>query len=363
MLGAGLVVALAPGAAWGQGKPTPVATANVPGIVRAPTNGTVAGGMGGTAARVEVGGKADATGTMKDPTAGTAFDDTTMPGLSQQLTIKVGTAYKKPYNQVKGLPIEVAEGLRYNVQTKAAKANGDRLFSSAGALQSAGTVVLSNALQTVAKNVVTGEAQAQVAGKTALAFAAGLNNDPTFFTKDNPAQPLSIQFVIGAGFSLTAEDPDQTAEALFQLATDRPGEGAILQLDIHIDGSTQSLGLGNIDVLQFNPALFASEQAIQMDLLSQLSFDATTHTLAPLSGEILLYQSDLSPSESSVTATFNYGGIVTAVPEPAALALLGLGGGLLLAALRVGRPRSGRRDAGTRLMATGASREARISAC
>ena len=343
-LGAGLIVALGlvPGAAWGQAK-TPVATANVPGIVRAPTNGTVAGGAGGTAARVEVGGMANGAGTMKDPTAGTAFDDTTTPGLSQQLTIKVGVAYKKPYSQVKGLPIEVAEGLRYNVQTKAAKANGDRLFSSAGALQSAGTVVLSNALQTVTKNVVSGEAQAQVVGKTALAFAAGLNNDPTIFTKDNLSNPLSIQFVIGSGFSLTAEDPAQTAEAFFQLATDRPNEGAILQFDILIDGSTQSLGLGNIDVMQFNPNLFPSALAIQTGLLSALHFDPATHTLTSLTGgEILLYQSDLSPSESSVMATFNYGAIVT-VPEPASLALLGLGGPLLLAARRAVRSRPGRR--------------------
>jgi hypothetical protein len=334
------MVALGAGAAWGQAT-KPTATAIVPGIVRAPTNGTVAGGTGGTAARVEVGGKTDATGTMKDPTAGTAFDDTTTPGLSQQLTIGVGVAYKKPYNQVKGLPIEVAEGLRYNVMTSAAKANGLRLFSSAGALQSAGTVVLSNALQNVAKGSVSGEAQAQVVGKTALAFAAGLNNDPTFFTRDSLSSPLAIQFVIGSDFSLTAEDPAQTAEALFQIATDRPSEGAILQFDIVIDGTTQALGPSNIDVLQFNPTLFSSADAIQSALLAELSFNPMTHTVTPLGGnEIVLYESDLSPSESSVTATFNTGAIVTAVPEPGSLALLGLGASLILAARRAGRARS-----------------------
>lgn len=328
-------------------------------------NAFVIGGRGGTAARAQAGGddrmeNLNGFPLKEDPADGDPFDDTQglgevsgkkVPALNNKLATEIGKKLVDvyPLSRKRGVGSALdARGLDYNVDIDEDKQNGDKLSSTAGPIKSKKTMkqgvvqAEAKAEQEVKNNKVTGKTEAKIVGKGARAFAAALNNDPTVFELEDPGASATIEFVIDSAFLLRADNPLLSALALFELATDRPFEGEILSLAIGIDGTTASESDVAIDVLDFNPTLFASEQAIEDDIRSQLSFDPLSHTLTTaLSEEIVLFAFSLDPLSDPVTVTFNSGALTTAraVPEPATLTLFALGGSVLVLASAVRRRR------------------------
>jgi hypothetical protein len=346
---------------------TQIAKASTSDNITAPLPGvTTTRGTGATAAFGIAGGNSRGVGATRDPAAGGApFDDTVPYGNTTALTrVQTQILGQRLINAYPDMPntgsLAVGESIRYSVSgpsDKVGPALGPLGFAQieSTALATAATVAVSafsegtikslpNATNKMAVDVTGGATASILYGNPfnptvpafGPAFAVGIVKDPITYALTSPGTTSTIFDTLGDStnpFSLQASIPGSSAAVFYDFGTDQTG--LLVSFTIGIDSQTTSKDQAAFTVDYLNPILgFASMTSFENYFLSYLAFDSSDQSLSASTG-IPLFQVGLSDANPSATLWYTEGAVVgVAAPAPGSVTLMGIG--LIgLAAMRV----------------------------
>ena len=310
-------------------------------------------GPGAVCARAEVANPIPPGGTTSDPAAGAGMPCSDMsmigpagalvPIKSQLLTTRNGDRAAGVFGGAGG----VARGraLNYNVTSNNDKPAAARAAANVFTMtQTANVAVAPTTADATATQTITtpaaggggvmGLATATVTTAPGMAaraaLAIGIVNDPLEIALLDPSLSGRVDFTIGSGIRLQADEEGDFAAVLYELGV---GSDTLLSFEMAIDFLTSSLQEIDFTFFDFDMGLGFPDEAAFVNFLIDggspfLSLDPMTHVLTA-SAEIPLFHLDIPAGSAPVVVTYIYEAIGgSAIPEP--------GTGLLLCAGLIG---------------------------